>query len=188
MRSDWIDADGQSRKARDEERREAGEERGGERGHDLKGERLRVERDEGRDEHAETPCDDAREHGVHDRQAARGEPGEHGRDLVLRRGPRRQSERRPPKERRQHRRDDDHDPREQEPVLRDDSVEDRHRVRRGGPTGADFRLLPKIKITRPPGRAGGRATRPAWRAGPCSEAGERWPARSGRRTRPCRRA
>ena len=35
--------------------------------------------------------DDAREHGVHDRQAARRQAGEHRRDLVLRR-PRRQSE------------------------------------------------------------------------------------------------
>ena len=48
-----------------------GEQRGGERRHDLEGKRLRVERDERRDEDAEASGDDAREHGVHDRQAAR---------------------------------------------------------------------------------------------------------------------
>ena len=81
-----------------------------------------------------------------DREAARGQAGEHRGDLVLRRRPRRQAERRPPVERRQQRRDEDHDPREQEPVLRHDAVEDRRRCRKGGPTGADFRLLPKIRI------------------------------------------
>ena len=138
-------ADREAGEARDEERGEAGEERGGERGHDLEGERLRVERDKRRDEHAEASGDDAREHRVHDRQAARREPDEHRRDLVLRRGSRGQSEGRPAKERRQRRRDEDHDPREQEPVLgttRSKIVT----VSEGRTDGADFRLLPKIRI------------------------------------------
>ena len=51
-------------------------------------------------------------------------------DLVLRRRPRRQAERRPPVQRRQQRCHDDDDPREDEPVLRHDAVEDRHRAGR----------------------------------------------------------
>ena len=56
MRSDWTHADRETGEARDEERREAGEEGGRQRGHDLERQRLRVEGDERRDEHAEPPA------------------------------------------------------------------------------------------------------------------------------------
>ncbi len=64
-------ADPEAGEARDEERREAGQKRGGQRRHDLERERLRVERDQRRDQHAEPSRDDGGEHGVRDGEAAR---------------------------------------------------------------------------------------------------------------------
>ena len=74
------------------------------------------------------------------RQAGGGEAGEHGRDLVLRGGSRRQAEARPAVQRRQHRGDDDHDPGEQEAVGRDDAAED-VTVSDGRMDGADCRAV-----------------------------------------------
>ena len=123
-----------------------------------------------------------------DRQAARREAGEHRRDLVLRRRPRREAEGRPAVQRREHRRDDDHDPGEQKAVLRHDAAEDRDRVGRAGSRAPTSAVAEDRRSPRPAARAGGRATQRASRAAPCSGAGGRWSARSGRRARPCRRA
>ena len=64
-------ADPEAGEARDEERREPGEQGGGQGRNDLECERLRVERDQRRDQDAEPAGDDRGEHGVRDGQATR---------------------------------------------------------------------------------------------------------------------
>ena len=175
--------------AGDEEGGEAGEEGRGERGHDLERQRLGVEGDERRDEDAEPTGDHAGEHGVDHGQAARREPDEHRRHLVLRRRPSREAERRPAVQRSQQRRgDDDHDACEPETVLRHDAAEELDRAGRQDRTAATSSIAEDRRSPPPAARAGGRATRRASRAAPCSGVGERSSARPAGRRPPCRRA